>query len=49
MAHGSSAEIKAVLTIAELWQWKVDTQEIAPILDRQLGLLWGLTHSRKLP
>ncbi|MCX5745258.1 MAG: four helix bundle protein [Proteobacteria bacterium] len=48
MAHGSAAEIKAVLVIAELWRWKVDTRAIAPILDRQLGLLWGLTHARKL-
>ncbi|MCX5747832.1 MAG: four helix bundle protein [Proteobacteria bacterium] len=49
MAHGSAAEIKSVLVIADLWRWKVDTREISPILDRQLALLWGLTHSRKLP
>ncbi|MCX5746956.1 MAG: four helix bundle protein, partial [Proteobacteria bacterium] len=37
MAHGSAAEIKSVLVIADLWRWKVDTREISPILDRQLA------------
>ncbi|MCX5746852.1 MAG: four helix bundle protein [Proteobacteria bacterium] len=48
MAHGSAGEIRAVLDIAELWGWRVDQAAVAPILDRQLGLLWGLTHSRKV-
>ncbi|MCX5745054.1 MAG: hypothetical protein NT062_21415 [Proteobacteria bacterium] len=48
MAHGSAGEIRAVLEIAALWGWGVEQAVVAPILDRQLGLLWGLTHSRKV-
>ena len=46
MAHGSAAEIRAALDVADAWGWKLDTSAVRPILDRELGLLWGLTGSR---
>ena len=47
MANGSAAEIRAALDVAEAWGWKVDTVESRRILDRLLGLLYGLTHERR--
>ena len=44
MAAGSAAEIRAALDVAEAWGWELDTVHARALLDRQLGLLWGLTH-----
>ena len=46
IAHGSAAEVRATLQVAEAWGWKLDASAVWPILDRELGLLWGLTGSR---
>ena len=46
MAHGSAAEIRAAIDVADAWGWKIDSAAVRPILDWQLGLLWGLTGSR---
>src|SRR5688572_4573212 len=47
MAHGSAAEIRAQLDVADAWGWKVETAASRVILDRLLGLLYGLTRERK--
>ena len=46
IAAGSADETRGHLRVAEAWGW-VDQEEIAQALslvDRELGLLWGLTH-----
>jgi four helix bundle protein len=47
IAHGSANEVKAGLCVARAWGWvderAIDSSALA-ILDRLLGLLWGLTH-----
>lgn len=47
MAHGSASELKGALDLAEAWGWKVESRAARAVLDRELGLLWGLTHSKK--
>jgi four helix bundle protein len=46
MAHGSASEIRGALDVAAAWGWEVDTDQARAVLDRQLALLWGLTHRR---
>ena len=43
-AQGSAAEIKAAIDVADAWGWTVDASAVKPILDRLMGLLWGLTR-----
>ncbi len=47
IAHGSANEVKAGLCVARAWGW-IDQSERTGVafvvLDRLLGLLWGLTH-----
>jgi four helix bundle protein len=45
MAQGSAAEILAALDTADAWGWKVETAEARKLLDRELGLLWGLCRA----
>ncbi len=45
MAHGSASEVRACLDLAEVWEWRVDMRVARKLLDRELALLWGLTHS----
>ena len=47
MAHGSAAEVRAALDVADAWGWNVETARSREILDRLLGLLYGLTRDRK--
>jgi four helix bundle protein len=49
MAQGSASEIKAALDVADAWGWAVDASAARAVLDRELGLLWGLTHPRPAP
>ena len=49
IAHGSAAEVRAALDVADAWGWKVDTAASRAILDRLIGLLYGLTHPRGAP
>jgi four helix bundle protein len=44
MAHGSAGEIRGALDVAEAWGWQIDSGEARSLLDRELGLLWGLTR-----
>ena len=44
MAHGSAGEILAALDVAEAWGWEVECTQARAVLDRELALLWGLTH-----
>ena len=43
-AHCSASEVRAQLDIAEAWGWKVDSEQSRAILDRLMGLLYGLTR-----
>ena len=45
-ADGSLSEIGGAIETAEDLGWPVDTREVAPLMDRQARLLWGLTHDR---
>jgi len=44
MAHGSAGEIRGALDLADAWGWQVESGQARALLDRELGLLWGLTH-----
>ena len=44
MAHGSAGEIRGALDLADAWGWQVDGAQARVLLDRELGLLWGLTR-----
>ena len=44
MAHGSAGEIRGALELADAWGWEVGTAQARALLDRELGLLWGLTR-----
>jgi len=46
MAQGSASEIQAAIDVADGWGWPVDVGVVKPLLDRELRLLWGLTHVR---
>ena len=46
IASGSAGEVRATLEVARAWGWMVDDEQILPILDRLLGLLWGVTRRR---
>jgi four helix bundle protein len=52
MAHGSAGEIRGALDLADAWGWQVESKQARTLLDRELGLLWGLTRrdrSRDMP
>ena len=44
IAHGSAAEIRGALDVAEAWGWNVEMGQARELLDRELRLLWGLTR-----
>ncbi len=44
MAHGSANEVRGQLDVADAWGWQIDAAEARRLLDREIGLLWGLTH-----
>ena len=44
MAHGSAGEIRGALDLADAWGWQIDSAPARALLDRELGLLWGLTR-----
>jgi four helix bundle protein len=44
MAHGSAGEIRGALDLADAWGWQVESTQARALLDRELGLLWGLTR-----
>lgn len=47
IAHGSANEVKAGLCVARAWGWleqRERTMVAFAVLDRLLGLLWGLTR-----
>jgi four helix bundle protein len=46
-ANGSAGEVRAALDLADAWGWAGDAREARRILDRLLGLLWGLTQVRE--
>ena len=46
-AEGSALEIRAVFDVVTMWDY-ADVTAIEPILDRQIALMWGLMHSKKL-
>ena len=46
MANGSAAEVRAALDVADAWGWPLACGPARALLDRELALLWGLTHDR---
>ena len=44
IAHGSAGEIRGALDLADAWGWQIDSGKARALLDRELGLLWGLTR-----
>jgi four helix bundle protein len=44
MAHGSAGEIRGALDVADAWGWQIDSADARRLLDRELGLLYGLTR-----
>jgi four helix bundle protein len=44
IAHGSASEVKAGLCVAKAWGWIDGSERALSVLDRLLGLLWGLTR-----
>ena len=44
MANGSAGEIRGALDVADAWGWTIDSGPARAILDRELGLLHGLTR-----
>ncbi|TMQ17517.1 MAG: four helix bundle protein [Deltaproteobacteria bacterium] len=44
IAHGSAGEIRGALDLADAWGWQVESGPARALLDRELGLLWGLTR-----
>jgi len=49
MAHGSAGEIRGALDVAEAWGWPIDSDAARAILDREIGLLYGLTRRNREP
>lgn len=47
IANGSASEIRAVLDLAQAFGWRLDDVNARQILDRELGLLWGLIHGKR--
>ena len=47
-AHASAAEVRGALDLAEVQGFVGDISYARQVLDRQLALLWGLTHSKKI-
>ena len=45
-AQGSASDIRAGLDVADAWGWPVEMSAARALADRELGLLWGLTHPR---
>jgi len=43
-ANGSAMEVRAAIDAGEAWGWLAEIDEPRRLLDRLLGLLWGLTH-----
>ena len=49
IAHGSAAEVRAALAVGVAWGWIDEQARIHVVLDRLLGLLWGLTRGPRRP
>jgi four helix bundle protein len=49
VAHGSAAEVRAALAVGVAWGWIDEQARIHVVLDRLLGLLWGLTRGPRRP
>ena len=49
IAAGSAAEVDAILEAAVAWQFvgERDVSDSRRLVDRELGLLWGLTNRRR--
>ena len=49
VAAGSAAEVRTGLALAEAWGYlgAVELESVRSLLDRQLAMLWRLTHQRR--
>ena len=45
-AYGSAKEVRAAIAVGVAWGWIGEPAPLLRILDRLLGLLWGLSHPR---
>ena len=43
-AYGSAKEVRAAIAIGVAWGWIGEPAPLLRVLDRLLGLLWGLSH-----
>ena len=48
IAHGSAGEIRGALDLADAWGWPIESGPARALLDRELGLLWGLTRRNRV-
>ena len=48
-AEGSASEVRGSVELAIGWGWIADGGEALAIVDRLMGLIWGLTHRRDKP
>ena len=46
-ASGSASELLGCLDLASILRYSIDDKHARALLDRERGLLWGLTHARK--
>jgi four helix bundle protein len=46
IAHGEAREVLGCLDCAAAWGYVADASTARKILDRLLGLCWGLTHTK---
>lgn len=47
-ANGSASEIRAVLDVAQAFGWPLEAERARELLDRELALLWGLLHGKRV-
>ena len=47
IAHGSANELRAAIDLAIAWGWIAEPAEVRELLDREMALLWKLTHPKK--
>jgi four helix bundle protein len=49
IAHGSANELRAAIDLAIAWGWIEEPTQVLELLDREMALLWKLTHPKQVP
>ena len=47
-AEGSASEVRGSVELALGWGWINEAPEVLALVDRLMGLIWGLTHRRRV-